>query len=280
MRPSIVCYADILGYDALSREAVEDDRGDEFLLRIYRAMTRVHGAMHSHNSVHGRHLYELKAFTDNVVVGYPILDTGLGEIELLDILELFAQFQANLAAAGFLARGGIAFGDHYMGDDVVFGPALLDAVAAEKRGGAPRLALTDSAVELLQLHGEFYGLPRYAPSSDYVLRDADGVFFLNYLAIAFMLFPESGVSIEHIEGHASTVSHGLVTYVANPGVRGKYEWAARYHNYVCRDFVRRHPVPVGSAGDPEYVAACEDAQRLLEYLIDIEALAAHPESPW
>lgn len=280
MLPSVVCYADILGYGDLSRAAIVNGRGDEFLQRMYKALTCAYGAMHSHNSHDGRPLYSVKVLTDNVVVGYPVTPGGLGELELLDMLQVFAQFQTSMTNAGFLIRGGIAFGDHYMGDDVVFGPALLDAVECEKHGGAPRLVLAESARDLLQQHGEFYGDPSHAPSASYVLRDADGAWFLNYLEIAFLLFPECGVGVDLVENHAHTLENGLEHYSGEPSVRAKYEWAARYHNFVCREFARHHPVPQSSDADPEYALACEDAQRLLETLIGVEAYAPEPSPLW
>lgn len=59
-------------------------------------------------------------------------------------------------------------------------------------------------------------------------------------------------------------------------MRSKYEWAARYHNFVCKEFAENHPIPTSPDADGLYACACEDAQRLSDYMIDIESLAAAP----
>ena len=279
MLPSLVCYADILGYQQLTRREIDAGRGEEFLRRVHKALTRAHGAVRaSTRDVSGALAYDVNVLTDNIVVGYPIELSGFGERELIDVLQIFAQLQMHLAAAGFLMRGGIALGDHYMSSDVVFGPALLDAVAKDAHGGSPRLALTDAARDLVDKHSVFYGGHGHAPATRYVCRDADGVYFVSYLSTAVMLFEESGPDLAFIEQHRETVTDGLELYAGDTGVRSKYEWAARYHNFFCLDFADRHQQSSTPDADPAYGAACEEAQGLRELLINLEAFAVHPES--
>ena len=84
----------------------------------------------------GTSIFDMKVFTDNIVVAYPLGDRlrNDGEIELGTILALFAQVQTSLALDGFLLRGAIAYGDHYQDDDVAYGDALLEAVDLDQSG--------------------------------------------------------------------------------------------------------------------------------------------------
>lgn len=270
MLSSFVCYADILGFSRLSTEALDANKGDMFLQKLRSALTKAYERLRKHAKGFGKdQFYTIKVFTDNIVVGYPISPKGFGagESELGDIFSTFSEFQLGLALEGFLVRGGIAFGKHYMDKDIVFGDALLEAVAQDKMGGAPCISLSTSAVKLLQHHLSFYGETNCAPQYRDLLEDADGTIFLNYLEQAFVAFPDGGIFFEFIKGHRDIIVAGLKEFKSNPGARSKYEWAARYHNFVCKEFAETHEI---------YAYAAEEAQGLLKYLIDIDSLSATP----
>jgi len=278
---SFVCYADILGYSNLSKEAINSGKGLEFLHRLRHGLSKAYERVREHSKGFGignDSFFTVKVFTDNIVVGYPLHRPGLdyGEPELGNILSIFSEFQVGLATEGFFLRGGIAFGEHYMDDDIVFGDALLQAVDQEKSGGPPRISLSPSAIEKVQHQLGRWGTTGSAPQHEDLMEDADGTIFLNYLGEAFSVFPDGGIFFDLIEGHQINLIKGLTDYRGNPGVRAKFEWAARYHNFVCQEFAERHTIPSSHNADEEYAAACVEAQRLLDYKIDIESLAATP----
>lgn len=277
--PSFVCYADILGYSTLSKEALKTGNGLQFLKKLRHALSNAYDRVRKHSKGLGDDsFYAVKVFTDNIVVGYPLHRPGFdyGEPELGDILSTFAEFQAGLAMEGFFLRGGIALGEHYMDDDIVFGDALLQAVEEDKGGGPPRITLAPSAVEIVRHQLGFYGEVNWAPQHEDLLEDADGAIFLNYLGEAFCAFPDGGIFFDLIERHRQVIVEGLKTYRGNAGVSAKFEWAARYHNYICSEFAKIHPIPTNPDADEVYGAACGEAQKLLDYKIDIQSLAATP----
>lgn len=276
MVPSFVCYADILGYSQISKDALRSGNGAQFLNRLRHALSSSYERVRARSQTDfGNIFFSIKTFTDNIVVGYPLY-THYGEPELGDVFGIFAELQAGLAMEGFFLRGGIAFGEHYMDEDIVFGDAFLQAVELDKGGGAPRISLASSAIEVVKKHLGFYEEDYWAPQFDDLLIDVDGNMFLDYLGQAFCAFPEGGVFFDVIEGHQRTVTEGLQIYRGSPGIRAKYEWAARYHNFICRDFAERHPVPMSEDADPEYAGAAAEAQKLMNYIIDVESLAATP----
>ena len=275
---SFVCYVDILGFSQLSREALSSGRANEFLNKLHASLDAAYKRVREHSKGWGEQEFLLKIFTDNVVVGYPLLnpDISLGEYELGKIFSVFAEFQVGLAMEGFLARGGIAFGHHFMDDDIVFGDALLEAVKQDKAGGPPRIGLAPSAVEILQHHLGFYNDGKHAPQHHDLLQDIDNIVFVNYLNQAFIAYPEGGIFFDVITLHKQTIINGLIKYKGNPDIKAKYEWAARYHNYVCADFVEKHPVPTNPDADPEDASAAVEAQKLSDHIIDIESFAGTP----
>jgi hypothetical protein len=270
-----------LGYSQLSIEANRSGHGEKFLAKLRNALSSAYERVRKHaNGRSGDEYFSIKIFTDNIVVGYPIpsykISGDYGESELGEIFSVFAEFQVGLAMEGFLIRGGIAFGNHYMDDEIVFGDALIEAVAQDKGGGPPRISLAPSVIELLQRHLGFYGENNWAPQYHDTLADSDGTIFVNYLEEAFLAYPDEGIFFEVIEKHRNTITEGLKTYKGSPGVWSKYEWAARYHNFVCNEFADNNPVSHDPDADIISVTAAEDAQLLKNYLIDIETLAAVP----
>lgn len=279
---SIVCFVDILGFSQLSSESLKNNQGNEFLVRLRNALSKAYEEIRRHsNGWKNAESFSIKVFTDNIVVGYPLhsYESDFGEFELAEMFRVFSTFQVNLALEGFLSRGGIAVGDHFMDEDIVFGDALLNAVKQDKSGGPPNISLDPTAVEILQRHLGFYGHSDCAPQRFHLLEDTDGTIFINYLTEAFIAFPDAGIFFEVFEGHKNTITSGLKKYKTNTGVRAKYEWAARYHNFVCDDMAEKYSGYVfHEDSDPIDALNAQEAQKLLEYKIDIEALSSKPQT--
>ena len=61
-----------------------------------------------------------------------------GESELGAAFSEIGLFQLGFAEKDLFVRGGIAIGDAYGDESLVFGVGILDAYAAEQRAGWPR----------------------------------------------------------------------------------------------------------------------------------------------
>jgi hypothetical protein len=286
MLPSFVCFADILGYARLSEDAIQNGRGEQFLIRLSLALSRAYDRVRNHAELLGsQNLFAIKCFTDNIVIGYPIRNPGfgIGEAEFGHVLQIFAELQAGLAMEGFFVRGGIAYGDHYMDKDIVFGNALLEAEKLDKAGGPPRLALAGSALDEVRKQLDmFYPNPELSLQYHELLQDDDGTLFINYLNEAFTVFPEDGVFYDLIKDHKRAINCNLEKYRSIPDIRAKYEWAARYHNFVCREFAEMNAASSSPSPDNDEFCALVEVEvqnagkKILEYLIDIDSLAASP----
>jgi hypothetical protein len=290
MAPSFVCHADMLGFRQRCREKFKAGEADAFLQEIYEVFSweqlRLRHALAADGLAWDR--FTMKVFTDNVIIGYPVggdeIDPRRGEVEWGQILPIFADFQWRLATAGtegFLLRGGIAFGNHFMDPNIVFGEALLDAHEMDRTGEPPRIVLHSSAERRIIEINSARGESAFARFKSGLLRDSDGdgKFFIDYLGWAFSLkFPISKLPLPSLDRHRKLIVEGLQRHKGDSKILRKYEWAARYHNAFCRDFAKHPPVPPNStAGNPHLRLACAEAQRLQEYRIDIEELAAIPD---
>ena len=282
LRKAVICYADILGFRAETKRAFASGEETQFLQRVKNALGVAYGKVREAQAAGGTEIsvFDMKIFTDNIVVAYPVHDPDieLGEGELGIILMLFSEVQASLAADGFLLRGAIAFGDHYQDDDIAYGPALLEAVDLDKSGSGPRLVIAPSAE--CQIAGQLasYRSISDAPHCDALLIDpSDGRLFVNYLDAVFGYFLDDGIDYQLLGELRDNVTNALKEHESNPRVRRKYEWVATYHNYVFSDFADRHFLQSNEEVDPELLDYSEEAQNALNYLVPFEGLLPPPQ---
>jgi hypothetical protein len=235
-RPSVVAIFDFLGFSQDIKEAYATGRAPELLARLREALSAGYESLRdtlSSTVFDKPRGWDVKAFTDNVVIGYPISDDG--EFELGSIFESVALFQLDMIRQGFFVRGGIAVGEMYMDEDIVFGDALIKAYEGENSlARDPRIVVTESARSLMEGHLRYYAAVERAPQSQLVLCDEDGQFFVNYLAAIFV--DEAAFLIDWLQAHQEIVEKKLQEHRNKPSVWSKYAWVARYHNYFCQEF--------------------------------------------
>ncbi|MEI7639233.1 MAG: hypothetical protein WCJ37_18115 [Syntrophus sp. (in: bacteria)] len=268
--PSIVCHLDILGWTSLTEKAIESGEGLAFLRKIRETLGNAYRLLRKDATEPLRpneQYYQIKTFTDNIVVAIPYRRLRLeGEAELVTIFNIFRILQLELVRNGLLLRGAVAFGDHYMDDDFVFGDALLEAVKYEKSGGPPRIVLGPSISKRVKTHIDFYsGHIRHTPHFGYLFMDTDGELFIDYLSRAFMAYP-GPIFFDILESHRKLIYKNLKEYSLEEDTLKKYKWLAGYHNFVCNHFVSENPMPWEP--DEEDYANFVEVQKVTNFLID------------
>ena len=281
LRPTIVCYADLLGFRAETQRAFQSGTEADFLQKIKRSLDKAYEIVRKAKTLSGAisSLFDMKVFTDNIVVAYPLRNPyhDDGEIELGTFLMLFARVQASLASDGYFLRGAIAYGSHYQDDDIAYGEALLEAAGFDQSGKPPRLVIAPSVEPLIARQLSSYGNGGWAPHHQELLEDPhDEHLFINYLGVALEDFPDCPIHSELLQAHRDSVFNGLLDHEADPHVRLKYEWLAVYNNYVCRTFAERFEMRANEYADPEEMAISEEAQRARDYLVPIESSVQPP----
>jgi hypothetical protein len=238
LRLSVLAYFDILGYSEMVRDANSEGAAAQALRDIYIALSGGRDWLEERapnlalDRTISRDRYALKAFTDNIVIGWPI--RGDAESELGDAFGKLIDFQFHMATAGFFVRGAIAIGDAYVDEIAVFGEALIESHRAESQVARdPRIVLTASAVKAAQMHLQYYGSPRHAPQVRALLRDADGPWFVNYLQAVLYAEDDCGPFYPELLKHKAIVEEKLARYKSKPPIWSKYAWVAAYHNYFC-----------------------------------------------
>lgn len=237
LHPSIVVYLDILGFRELIARADTRDEQEGILSQIDQAIQAASHWIKS-NLIESRwpESWSVAAFTDNIVVGYPVRSPhGNGEPELGSMFWHIGMFQLELIRRGFCVRGAISVGDFWLDDRLVFGRPLIEAYDVERKWARfPRVVLAPSALRLVRSHLAWYGETRSAPQASSILKDADGVFFVDYLEEAiYFVEDEHGPDTEGLEKHKQWIEDGLALFDQQLAIRAKYEWAGRYHNWSC-----------------------------------------------
>ena len=179
-----VAYLDLLGFRAEMERAYRTGTAEALLEKLDGALTPAMAYLDGNDTLGGGHpLWQLKAFTDNIVIGFPAGEPD-AEGELGHLMFSIARFQLEMIRKGFFVRGGLAVGGLYMDDHIVFGDALIEAYYAESTAARdPRVVLAPSAVEAVRYSVRAYGGVEHSPHDRVLLRDADGQIFLSYLDV-------------------------------------------------------------------------------------------------
>jgi hypothetical protein len=244
LRRSFCAYLDVLGLTdemATSRPWVGFDGPEppQDLTGFHRILTEaVAGLKDTFRAANEYPDWEVKAFSDNVAIGYPV-PAGDGWHEFGWLMDLVAEFQCRLSTEGYFVRGGIDFGYLFMDDVTVYGPALVDAYKLERdRAQEPRIILSERLRRLVDAHLDTF-VPRHlAPHNGSLLVDNDGEVFVNYLSdlVGPPIVADDKVDWHSITAHKDRIEAALGKFAQQPRKWSKYLWVATYHDY----FVRLH----------------------------------------
>jgi hypothetical protein len=163
-------------------------------------------------------------FSDNIGASIVIdgLDTRHRQRAVCQVLRLLAGIQLSyLREFAILCRGGIAIGQCYHNENVLFGPALVEAYLLEQTASGPRIALSADVAALAV--GDVVPL---LPAEPLVNRDGEIVGVAE--AIDFMaaeLPPEGPSRSTYIAGLAEAIAKGVEEAADGGGdVLSKWEW--------------------------------------------------------
>jgi len=239
---SAIAILDILGFKTEVLRAHSEGHADKLLARLKAKLDSWYSLARDNDPFSAQvpdrgetrqRFWEVKAFTDNVVIGMPVWPRR-EEQTLNQLLTSVVSLQRGLVLdGGFFLRGGIAFGDLYIDDDIVYGKGLLDAYCAERDAIVPRVVLHSSAADLIPDHARCYSDIHRSPQYRTLLRDEDERFFINYLS--GVVDDDYGLQADWLERHRDLINCALDEFRADSRILAKYLWAARFHNYICKE---------------------------------------------
>jgi hypothetical protein len=236
-----VLFWDVMGVRAMSVQSSHQALAD---LRGLRAA--VSGARDRANTEHEEFLRCSSWFTDNVVLAAPVWGPMDEEMVIGPTQVDAAYMQLLMVDAGYLSRGAITFGPHFMDRSFVFGPALIEANDLESGkpgdGGKgvnrwPYVIVSDDVAKRNRgMAKAFYAEPKHSGLIRELLIDEDDVTFVNQLGI-WIEEEDDERMFEGILPEMRARIMGKLNELESGGrVWEKWRWLADYHDYVLTDF--------------------------------------------
>ena len=156
------------------------------------------------------------AFSDNIALALE-LPEDMSVDRVKSVTEYFIKyisvFQAAALGYKLLFRGGISIGQLYMDSDTnfIWGKALVEAhILEEKTAVYPRVVLSQQ-LEQLEL-----------PDTTRIVKDFDGVYFVDYLSIVKIKSPK------WIDEAKKIIQNAYVKYAKQKHILQKYGWLQHY----------------------------------------------------
>jgi hypothetical protein len=209
-------------------------------------------------------------FTDNAVVATPLVDGEISEA-ITGGMEVAAAYLLLVCwERGFLGRGAISVGPHYMDERFVFGPALIEAVELEKSAKWPRVVLGPDAVAVERHHSQFYANALNSAQSTCLTRDEEDVVFVDHLGI-YIDEEHNPTALDHfLTLHRKATEAGLAAHSVGSPPWEKWRWLAEYQNHAL---MSRHAQP------HQYMVNLPEQRHEFRDFLD-EAPYTPPGSPW
>lgn len=233
-KKSFCAYLDVLGF----KEIIKKNEIEYFkkYLAVFEKELKYLDVNYDRLNDEGFKNFELKVFTDNFVFGYP-WDDDNGEFSLGQIFYILAHMQMTFACSNIFVRGAITVSNLYMDENIVFGPAVVEAYELESTKSIyPRIILSDAVIKAVHTQINFYADYRDSPQFRTFLKDTDGEYFINYLYILNEEHTYEEIN-NLLESHKNIIIKNLNSYKTSYKIFIKYSWLAKYHNYYCKHFL-------------------------------------------
>jgi hypothetical protein len=174
-------------------------------------------------------------FSDNIGVSIVVegLDTKQQQRAVGQVLRLLAGIQLSyLREFAILCRGGVAIGQCFHDENVVFGPALVEAYLLEQTASGPRIALSANAAALAAS-----GVVPLLPAEPLVNRDGARVGMAQAIDFMAAELPPKGPSRStYIAGLAEAIAQGVQESAhGSREVHAKWQWTQRRLEALQRD---------------------------------------------
>lgn len=171
------------------------------------------------------------AFSDHFVWSLPAAYSSR-------ILSVAAHLIIDLLRDGFLTRGAVVLGDLYHVDNVIFGPALLQAVKIEE-GEAfyPRILVSDNVVDHCSRRKGDHPLTT-------MIRDQTGRFIVNPFALPLIRSEEIIASFVNENFFLSEIKSIMTSHISRLENENQYKYAEKWqylYNLIAGPVFDREP---------------------------------------
>lgn len=232
-------FLDILGFKEIINASVSErnNTGTPQASEIFFGLKRIASTLNYKLGISGKSgevipsSRKVTQFSDSVVVSYLADEIGSLADMLYDVLHL----QLKLINRNMLIRGAITRGKLYHSEDLVFGPALVEAAELEKLAMYPRVIVDREILQDAGIVDSGFSSPS-KPSlrtpESLVTRDLDGLYFVDYFAVYPEDFDDDWGDTGHYLLKLRDVVKGL-SQKKQLSVRMKHSWLRQKFNEVA-----------------------------------------------
>jgi hypothetical protein len=221
-----VAFVDILGFSNIVRESVASPEQAKKLIERLRNIRNISKELIADKVVEHDD-FMAQSFSDCIVLSENATPTGLFHL-LFGVTGLCSR----LLIDGMFTRGGIAKGKLHHSDEIVFGPAMLEAYRLESSLARHPRVLVDKATHLAYQAPEFAAIAANYGAKPIVKLAADGPAFVDIL---------HGIRLTHSSrpkdaaACRQNIQTALDASVYEPHHYKKARWAANYWNKLAAD---------------------------------------------
>lgn len=206
----VVAFIDILGFSELVKHSESNNDLINYILEALHEMDSMKRLKSEEDEEIGQ--CEIAVFSDTIVLSY--------KADFLHLLTFSVIYlQAILLTKGILVRGGISQGKLYHRDNIIFGPALIDAYLLESSSAKyPRVVIDGKLIE--RITGTLF------------IKDFDGLDMVDTLGNHFIWSHWEVINEINILETAKAVIEKKINESVNSDVKEKYQWLKQYYNSV------------------------------------------------
>lgn len=248
----VTAYIDILGFSDIISNTIDKNGTD-----VVEQISLIHDAYEAVRDVWNLDLSSserkeitvsdtkiVTTFSDSIVISFKI--TEQSEV-FHTILELQWMIM-RLIVKGILCRGAVTYGKLYHTEQMLFGPALVEAYLLESKAALyPRVILDKSLIDLGSKSGRHNPEDEAGYIKDMLERDTDGMYYIDYFIKAQSELNDPQYDFpEYIDKLADLIRKGLMgaSSPTKVDVRIKYYWMKERYNILVekcknRDFIKR-----------------------------------------
>jgi hypothetical protein len=233
----IIAFIDILGFGAMIAETVKNDTVQADKVRsLVAVLSLIKNEFRKvEDDAELPDSFRITYFSDSIVFSLP-RHNSLG---LLTVFEILKRIQIKLIARNILLRGGVVVGKLIHEDNLILGPALIEAYNLESKSALyPRITIDPEVMEMSaqehNLADGLYAIKDYDFHKTFEI-DFDNTYYIDYFTdVKEML--EDGDELKYYKNLRALIRNGIRR--RDIGIRMKYMWMLRKFNMEKPSYVK------------------------------------------
>ncbi len=225
----VIAFIDILGFREHVKRAEIDTDHAKLLHHTLNFIMELK-SQNEHGTLSQQEIgKEVSVFSDSIVLSYPLSLKSSCFYILLDIVHL----QLEMMNLGILMRGGVTVGKLYHKNNVVYGPAMVEAYDIESKLAIyPRVLVNEEVIKRGLENGNHSPVEELNHLIGLLAEDEDHQLFIDYMSQSQEV-DEPSSYLEALEKTKTLIENQLTT-LKKPNVLLKYLWLKRYYNSTMR----------------------------------------------